>query len=302
MHDAFNLSWKLNLAIRGLSTPALLSTYQHERRKIAQDLIAFDFEHAAAFTDGDAGALAENFATNVGFISGAGVRYAPNVLNVPWAGEKEEMEGVGGRGLRAGELLLPARVTRYIDANPVDIQLDIPMLGQFRVYFFVSDIHSSKSFLASLCAHVSSASSILGRATLAASKSYATQDLPSVEADEFLQPARYTAASRLFTFATVLTSRGMPLKKETVEIVDLPPLLALSRWTFYLDDLHDVKTGMGCADKWLGTRGVGDGEVAIVNVRPDGYVGSIGRFDTSGGDSGEACMWLDSYYGGFLKG
>jgi hypothetical protein len=101
MHDAFNLSWKLNLAIRGLAKPSLLATYEDERRKIAQDLITFDYEHANAFAAGDEKALAENFAQNIGFISGAGVKYNANVLNWP--------EGVTKGQLRAGSLLTPGK-------------------------------------------------------------------------------------------------------------------------------------------------------------------------------------------------
>ncbi|KIW15396.1 hypothetical protein PV08_05442 [Exophiala spinifera] len=285
MHDTFNLAWKLNLAIRGLATPDLLSTYQHERRKIAQDLINFDFEHAAAFSDGDSKALADNFATNVGFISGVGVKYAANVLNHP--------ETLPRGALRAGELMAPAQVTRYIDANPVDVQLDIPVLGQFRVYFFVPDVHVARKFLDSVCNYISSPNSILGRATAAAAKSYAQLNLPPVESDNFIQPGRYTAASHLFTFATVT---GM--QKSSVEITDLPALLQKSRWTFYLDDLRDQKTGKSFTEKWLGP--VEADEVAIVNIRPDGYVGSIGRFNGKG-DGADASQWLDSYYGGILK-
>ncbi|KAI1628945.1 FAD binding domain-containing protein [Exophiala viscosa] len=285
MHDTFNLAWKLNLTIRGLATPDLISTYQHERRKIAQDLINFDFEHAAAFADGDSKALADNFATNVGFISGVGVKYAANVLNYP----ENAPQGV----LRAGELMAPAQLTRYIDANPVDVQIDIPMLGQFRVYFFVPDIHSSSTFLNNVCSHISSSDSVLGRATAAAAKSYAQTNLPPVESDNFIQPGRYTAASQLFTFATVT---GM--EKSQIEITHLPSLLQKSRWTFYLDDLKDHKTGKSCTEKWLGQ--VSQDEVAIVNIRPDGYVGSIGRFDGKS-DGAAAAQWLDTYYGGFLK-
>ena len=47
---------------RGLAKPSLLATYEDERRKIAQDLIRFDYEHANAFSAGDEKALAENFA------------------------------------------------------------------------------------------------------------------------------------------------------------------------------------------------------------------------------------------------
>jgi hypothetical protein len=58
--------------------------------------------------------------------------------------------------------------------------------------------------------------------------------------------------------------------------------------------------GLGCIPKWLGE--VAAGEVAIVNVRPDGYVGSIRRWDIASQAAGEAAAhWLDEYYGGFLE-
>lgn len=283
MHDTFNLSWKLNLTVRGLSKN-LLSTYQHERRKIAQDLIDFDFEHAAAFTNGDAKALAKNFATNVGFISGFGVNYAPNALNV--------VEKAPRGALRAGQLVAPAKVTRYMDANPVNIELDIPMLSQFRVYFFVPDIVSASQFLASVCKHMGSTNSVMGRASMSAAKSYAQMPIKSTEADQFIQPGRYQSASQLFTFAVVTEA-----EKSTFEISELPLLLQKSQWSVYLDDLKDQKTAQSCTEKWLG--GVSKAEVAIVNMRPDGYLGTIGRFENQ--QSAAACQWLDEYYGGFLS-
>jgi phenol 2-monooxygenase (NADPH) len=284
MHDTFNLSWKLNLAIRNLSRPELLSTYQSERKKIAHDLIDFDFEHAAAFVNGDAKVLAENFATNVGFISGFGVKYAPNALNL----EETSPRGI----LRAGELVAPAKVSRYIDANPVHIQLDIPLLGQFRTFFFVPDIHASSQFLTLVSKHISSVQSVMGRVSLKAAKSYAKMPVSVVEADEFVQPERYVGASKLFTFATVT---GM--EKAAFEISDLPPLLQKSRWTLYLDDLKDKKSGKSCTEKWVGH--VAKEEVVIVNVRPDGYVGTVKRFGNE--DSARACEWLDTYFGAFLS-
>lgn len=282
MHDAFNLSWKLNLTIRGLATASLLSTYSHERRKIAQDLINFDFEHTNAFTEGDSHALAANFAANIAFISGIGATYAPNILNI-------KSPNPSGR-LRSGALLLPAKVTRYMDANPVDIQLDIPMLGQFRLYFFTSDPHSSSAFLSAISSHLTSTSSVLGRASLAAATSYSIMGTPAPASDAFVQPQRYTAVSKLFTPALVTT-----VKKEKVEITDLPGMMRDSRWTVYLDDVEGEK--MSCTEKWLGD--VGEGQVAVVNVRPDGYVGAIGRWVDS--EAAQACDYLDGYYGGFLK-
>jgi len=277
MHDSFNLSWKLNLAVRGLATPALLSTYQDERRKIAEDLINFDFEHASAFALGDSKALAANFANNIAFISGIGAKYNQNVLNIPF-----KLTG----GLEAGALLSPARVTRFIDANPVDVQLNIPMLGQFRIYFFTPNPKISREFLSTISTHLTSTKSVLGRASLAAAKSYAILNLQPSESDEFVQPQRYTNVSKLFTPSLVTT-----VQKDQVEISSLPAMFRDSSWTFYLDDL------MGCTKKWIGL--VGDAECVVLNVRPDGYVGSMKGFEIS--HSLNACEWLDTYYGGFLK-
>jgi len=277
MHDSFNISWKLNLAVRGLALPALLSTYQDERRKIAEDLINFDFEHASAFAAGDSKALAVNFANNIAFISGIGAKYYPNVLNVPSA--------LAG-GLQAGALLSPARVTRFIDANPLDIQLDIPMLGQFRIYFFTPNPNSSQEFLSDVSAHLTSSNSVLGRASVIAAKSYSTLNTQPSETDEFVQPQRYNRISKLFTPSIVTTAQ-----KGQLEISSLPAMFRDSKWTFYLDNI------MGCTTKWIGP--VSEGECVILNVRPDGYVGCFKSFGTT--QSLDASAWMDAYYGGFLK-
>jgi len=60
--------------------------------------------------------------------------------------------------------------------------------------------------------------------------------------------------------------------------------------------------GQGCIRKWVGE--LRNGEVAVLNVRPDGYLGSIGRWEVSETtpDAGEkVARWLDKYYGGFLR-
>ena len=92
--------------------------------------------------------------------------------------------------------------------------------------------------------------------------------------------------------------------KNKFEIAGLPLVLANSPWTIYVDDVAHLDTrGKSCTEKWLGS--LLPGEAAIVNVRPDGYVGSINRWG-AGGLAGEvegreAAEWLDSYYGGFLQ-
>ena len=284
MHDSLNLAWKLNLVIRGLAQPKILSTYEQERRKIAQDLISFDLEHANAFHDGDPEALAQNFLKHVRFISGVGVEYDQNILNEP----------ASRFVVQPGCLLPPAKVSRYIDANPVDIQLDIPMLGQFRIYFFCSDVAKVMPFLSTVSAGVTQ--SLLSTVSTAAQISYQKRPVPSAESDEYVRPERYAAASKLFTFALVTSAA-----KSSFEIADLPSILEKSKWTIYMDDQASKNSHSRTAtEKWIGQ--LSDTEVAILNVRPDGYVGSVCSFDAAQGEASatKASSWLQQYYSGFL--
>ncbi|KAF2682320.1 FAD monooxygenase-like protein [Lentithecium fluviatile CBS 122367] len=289
MHDSWNLAWKLNFAVRNLSKPALMETYQQERKKIAEDLINFDYEHANAFAAGDPKALAANFAKNVAFISGYGVSYEPNVLNV-------QSSGYHRGHLTPGFLLPPAMVTRFIDANPVDIQTDIPALGQFRIYFFTKDVHAALPFLDTLCAAHQSTSSYVGRMTMAGNASYTTQPPLAAPHDQFVCPERYTPVSGIFTYALVTD-----MDRRNIELEDLPQVLRESRWTFYLDDVPEKDTrGQTCMEKWLD--GLDDREVVVVNVRPDGYVGTVRRWSDGSRESGaSAVRWLDRYYEQFMR-
>ncbi|KAG6012822.1 hypothetical protein E4U43_003609 [Claviceps pusilla] len=292
MHDSWNLSWKLNLDVRGLAKPVLLESYEEERRKIALDLVNFDYEHANQIAAGDAVALAKNFKANVRFISGIGVEYSSSTINRVELGDLATPTG----DARPGCILPPARVTRYIDSNPVDIQLDIPMLGQFRIFLLTWDVQQAAPFLTTFCRAVADDSSFVSQLSAAASKSYAAQPRKGSAEDVYIRPERYTAVSHLFTFGLITT---MP--KAEMELSDLPVMLQDSRWSLYLDNIPEQDTrGVLCTDKWLGNLEPGD--IAIVNVRPDGYVGSVGRWDTSNDDSGErAAQWLDDYYSGFLQ-
>jgi phenol 2-monooxygenase len=47
---AFNLGWKIASVVKGLSSRAILKTYQTERRKNAQDLIDFDHRFSRLFS------------------------------------------------------------------------------------------------------------------------------------------------------------------------------------------------------------------------------------------------------------
>lgn len=202
MHDSWNLGWKMNLAVRGLAKPVLLESYEVERMKVAHDLIHFDFEHANEIAGGDIARLAENFRLNTRFISGVGVEYAESLIN----NGHDQTRG----DTKPGCTLPPSKVTRYIDANPVDLQLDIPMQGQFRVFVIVPDIVGSGEarFLADLSDNVTSTSSLLAKLSNAAADSYRRKPRPQRPTDVFSRPERYQAFSELFTFCLLSKCLG----------------------------------------------------------------------------------------------
>ncbi|KAF5505024.1 Phenol hydroxylase [Colletotrichum siamense] len=290
IHDSWNLGWKLNLTLRGLAKDGiLLGSYEEERKKIAHDLINFDFEHANEIARGDAKRLAENFKTNTRFISGVGVEYGENQLNRSTA-----VQGAA----KPGCTLPPAKATRYIDACPIDVQLDIPILGQFRIYAVLDKVADAPatSFLTSFNDSVASESSLFTQLSKVAAQSYKEKPRARRVDDQHVRPERYTSVSELSTFALITST-----DKNDFEISSLPPVFSRSGWTVYLDDVAPLDTqGRSCTDKWLG--GLAADEAAIIIVRPDGYVGSIGRWDTTESTSGQsAAQWLDDYFGGFLQ-
>lgn len=285
LHDSWNLAWKLNLAVRGLAKPCLLATYEIERRQVAQELTDFDLEQSSAF-------VAASIPTprNIRFNSGYAAEYSPSILNKCQPQKRSSI-----LPLRPGTLLSPARATRCIDSNPVDLHLDIPMLGQFRLFFFTKNATDTYDFLDFLSTHAISHSTLLGRLTHSINTSYTLQSPLAAASDDFIRPERYTPISGLFTFALVLQQ-----KSREVEIEEVPPLWRDSKFTVYADDIPESDTrGLGVTEKWMG--GVLAEEVGIVVIRPDGYVGCLKRFRGRKSDAVRAASWLDEYFDGFLQ-
>lgn len=285
LHDSLNLAWKLNLAVRGLAKPCLLATYEIERRQVAQELTDFDLEQSSACV-----AASIPNARNIRFNSGYAAEYLPSILN-----KCQPPKSGSTIPLRSGALLPPARATRCLDSNPVDLHLDIPVLGQFRLFFFTKNTTDTYDFLDILSTHAISHNTLLGRLTHSLNTSYTLQPPLAAASDDFVRPERYTPISGLFTFALVLQQ-----KSEEVEIDDVPSLWRDSKFTVYADDIPGSDTrGLGVTEKWIG--GVKSGEVGIVVVRPDGYVGCAKRFRGRKVDAGMAGRWLDEYFDGFLQ-
>ncbi|GAA2393945.1 FAD-dependent monooxygenase [Nonomuraea africana] len=55
MQDAYNLAWKLALALRGLAAPELLTTYDAERRPVGEEVVGRTVRYARTQSIGEAG-------------------------------------------------------------------------------------------------------------------------------------------------------------------------------------------------------------------------------------------------------
>jgi len=185
-------------------------------------------------------------------------------------------------------------VTRWIDAAPVDLQIDVPLIGTFKLYFFCRSLASAMEYLEIVAGHCFHEDSVIGRANRKAEASYSAQPPVEAASDDWVRPERYTAVSGLFTFGLVLGT-----SVDEIERSELPTLWQNSLWTVYADDVPHLDTrGMGCIEKYLG--GISASEVAVVAVRPDNYIGTMLRSRGSRENAQKACGQLDSYFGGFL--
>jgi hypothetical protein len=138
--------------------------------------------------------------------------------------------------------------------------------------------------------------SYVGRVTAAGNASYTVQPPLAAPHDQFVLPERYTPVSGVFTYALVTDE-----DRNNFEIRDLPAVLRESAFTLYLDDIPDKDTRkQTCMDKWLDE--LDENEVVVVNVRPDGYVGTVRRFADGTKENGMAAVqWMDQYYEQFLR-
>ncbi|KAF9014285.1 FAD binding domain-containing protein [Cyathus striatus] len=134
MGDAHNLAWKLAYVLRGWAKPSLLDTYEEERRKFAQDLIAFDKEISDAINKGSAADYQRMLHKQNIFTSGVGISYAHSPLT------QLSKSNSAASNLRCGERLPPCPLVRLADWQPADIQDACPSDGLLKLYVFPGDI------------------------------------------------------------------------------------------------------------------------------------------------------------------
>ncbi|KAH8677517.1 phenol hydroxylase-like protein [Xylariales sp. PMI_506] len=270
--DALNLAWKIHAVEGGLADRSLLTTYEPERKSVAENLLAFDNKYAKLFSQrptadtvqaASAAGAEENpfiktFKESCEFTSGYGVAYGPN--NINWSPEhpaKSSLIHPQGTKLRTGRIMINANVTRVVDANVVHLEQEIPLNGSFRIYVFAGKPSMTAQALRDFADNLAAKSSFLS--------AYARVDADAVSHHDTLNPH-----SIFFSFCTVFSA-----VRSAVEISrDVPGVLARYRDYVYADDLWDrhVPDAFAAAHAKMG---LDQEKGGVVVVRPDGYVGVI---------------------------
>ncbi|MGH3744421.1 MAG: FAD-dependent monooxygenase, partial [Mycobacteriales bacterium] len=252
MADAFNLGWKLGTVLRGTARGELLHTYTEERQNVAQQLIDFDREFAAAFSarpdddeggDGDPARFQRYFRRQGRFTAGVAVRYEPSMITAPPTHQHL------AEGFPLGTRFHSAPVVRLADAKPMQLGHAARADGAWRLYAFADRTHPADpgSRLRQLCAFLDSDKSPITRFTPLGAEPDSVIDLRAV-----LQQGH----------------------RELV-VDALPPNLLPRKGPFGLIDYEKVFCPDPAATDIFEERTVDRDHGCLIMVRPDQYVACL---------------------------
>ncbi|KAF2138052.1 uncharacterized protein K452DRAFT_321418 [Aplosporella prunicola CBS 121167] len=282
MQDGYNLGWKIAAAVNGRSPRSILRTYQSERRRIAQDLIAFDHHLSRLYSKRPAkdvmdteGVSMEEFKAAFlkghMFTTGLTVDYGGSML----VAKQGETNVKAGKQHLAANVPLGMRfpsfkVMNQADSRPWHFQERLPSDGRWRIILFAGNISSpaQKERVEKFCAALDKPSSFLHRFTPA-----------SEPIDSVIEILTVHSAKRYET----------ELLRDFPEI--LHPFSETRGWAYdkvYVDD-ESYHEGHGQAYK---NYGVNAERGCVVALRPDQYVGWVGEL--------EDVADLEGFFGGVL--
>lgn len=171
MQDTFNLCWKISSVLNGVSERSILKTYQSERRRIAQDLIAFDRKFSRLFSGrpakdviDEAGISMDEFKSafekgNM-LASGVAVDYGSSIIVAKAGNAAEQGDGtdvglksdtlrvVGKQELataiKLGMRMPSFKVLNQADARPWHFQELLRSNGKWRIVVFAGDVSNQE--------------------------------------------------------------------------------------------------------------------------------------------------------------
>ena len=292
--DVHNLAWKIHLVESGFADRSILSTYESERRAVAESLLNFDAEYAALFSERPPSIdvvrqsvknnddsekptrFVELYKSSCQFTSGYSTEYQVNILN--WsAGHAAKSTLFQPKGhVKVGRLLPPANVIRVIDANEVHLEEEIPVSGAFRIYVFAGFPDSNRQALHDFATSLARRESFFRR--------FDRSSMSDADCNEDKNPH-----SRFFTFCTILAAQ-----RPDVDTAQLPRVLARYRSHIYADVVPDPRVP-GTSHSAHAKMGIDPIQGVVAVARPDGYIGCILSL-VQGNGTGEA---LNEYFTAF---
>ena len=273
--DAQNMAWKIHLVESGFAKRSALTTYESERRSVAESLLDFDNKYASLFSkrqpsagevsqasevgqsDDEPNKFVELFKSSCEFTSGYGVAYGPNEFN--WHPEHPAQSSLfhpEGTTLRTGRMLPPANVTRVVDANEVHLEEEIPVNGSFRIYVFAGKPEITRQAVRDFSSNLIKKRSFY--------KSFESADIENKSYHE-----RHNPHSRFFTLCIIFAAH-----RTGIDLASLPAVLARYSNHVYADTVPDARVPDAAAAAHA-KMGLDQERGGVVVVRPDGYVSCV---------------------------
>jgi phenol 2-monooxygenase (NADPH) len=272
--DAYNLTWKLALVLKGIASPTLLETYEQERRLIAQQLIKFDTVFARQFAQTDNysdNSLRATWEMGHGFTSGCGYQYPPSLAVDPNVGSSIKLSAE--EPLVPGKRLLPVPLIRHIDGTHVSLLDVMPSNGRFHIFIFAG-------------------SKLLSPTLQQLGESLCFPECPLRLFNQTTFPERRPRFRH-----EDITSTAVPAANKGY-VIDLFLVHSMSHTSVHLEDLPAPFSSEWPMRVYADSRGAAHHQLgvsedcgALVVVRPDGYIGLVTGLDKLG----DATAYFDKF-------
>lgn len=262
MADAYNLTWKLALVLKGIAKPELLDTYEIERRHIANLVNDFDTKFANTHTQKEALGLARFYVLNKQsqkLTSGCGHRYPEGLTtnNIVRA----QINQAAIEPLTSGKRLYTMTLTRHVDGTIVDLFGEMPSINRFHLCIFIGKLLSFAVFQALSNFLMSSESPLYYFGKIDSSEPQPLPDKGTRSKDKY-------DGSRYLDLYLIHTSPHLG-----IELDQLPN--PFQKWT---SRVYEDVGGVGHA-----AHGVSEMQGVMALVRPDGYISMVTNLDNSRG-------------------
>jgi phenol 2-monooxygenase len=290
MMDSYNLAWKLVHSIHGLTPPTaggisdpVLETFELERVDIARQLIDFDTKFSHMFSgkigseDPSKPGLTHDeflrvFSEGSGFTSGCGLQYHPSRIVKPTDASDNAAptpaENLENGHMTPGKRLLNVELKRYADGS-------------------IRQLHDGKSPVQN---HIPkpAETDLVWDIEMGSSGRYALMVLASND----LLDSCGTSQMALQSCSKIIDN----FPTGVIDLVVLQPLTARFEWTSLpssVKELAEMKTySPAKREDAYEIYGISKEDGALAVIRPDGYVGMLGRLDAPG--------LVESYFEGCL--